>query len=128
MAPQDLLAQALKLSAEDRARMVRELAKSLDDDGENPADVERAWATEIERRARPRHRRQVHRPGLGRRHSRDRLEAPSQMTKPVRLDAAANKEIDAAVTCTKIGSRASAWSWEQRSGSSPPMPRARKAT
>lgn len=52
MAPHDLLTLALKLSADDRARMVRELAKSLDDDGENAADVEHAWAVEIERRAR----------------------------------------------------------------------------
>jgi putative addiction module component (TIGR02574 family) len=52
MAPQDLLAEALKLSTEERARLVRALIKSLDDGGEDPADVERAWATEIERRAR----------------------------------------------------------------------------
>lgn len=52
MASHDLLAEALKLPAEERARIVKELVKSLDHDGENPADVERAWATEIERRAR----------------------------------------------------------------------------
>ena len=52
MAPQDLLAEALKLPVGERARIVKALIKSLDDDGENPADVARAWVSEIERRAR----------------------------------------------------------------------------
>ncbi|MBI5480584.1 MAG: addiction module protein [Deltaproteobacteria bacterium] len=54
MAPRHLLAEALKLPMEERARLARELVKSLDleEDGEDPAVVQRAWATEIERRAR----------------------------------------------------------------------------
>jgi putative addiction module component (TIGR02574 family) len=52
MARPDLLAQALKLSPKERTRMVEELVKSLDGGGEDPAVVERAWATELERRAR----------------------------------------------------------------------------
>jgi putative addiction module component (TIGR02574 family) len=46
-----LLLEALKLSTEDRAELATELLASLDeaDDG---ADVEYAWAAEIERRAR----------------------------------------------------------------------------
>ncbi len=51
MAPQDLISEALKLPTEERARIVSALVKSLDDDGEDPADVARAWAIEIERRA-----------------------------------------------------------------------------
>jgi len=52
MAPRHLLAEALKLPMEERARMARALVKSLDQEEENPAVVQRAWATEIERRAR----------------------------------------------------------------------------
>jgi hypothetical protein len=54
MAPKQLLAAALKLPMVERARLARELVKSLDQEeaGEDPAVVQRAWATEIERRAR----------------------------------------------------------------------------
>lgn len=51
MAPQDVLAEALKLPTEERTRIVAALIKSLDDDGDDPAEVALAWATEIERRA-----------------------------------------------------------------------------
>lgn len=43
-----LLADALQLKAEDRARLAEELLASLD---ETEQDVEQAWATEIARRA-----------------------------------------------------------------------------
>jgi putative addiction module component (TIGR02574 family) len=54
MAPKQLLAEALKLPMVERARLARELVKSLDQEeaGEDSAVVQRAWATEIERRAR----------------------------------------------------------------------------
>jgi len=52
MTTRDVLAEALKLPAEERARIARELILSLDDDDEeDPAAVEAAWAQEIERRA-----------------------------------------------------------------------------
>ena len=44
-----LLSTALRLSAAERAELAAELLASLD--GEPDADVETAWATEIERRA-----------------------------------------------------------------------------
>ena len=50
---QDLLRQALTLPLEERADVAAELLASLDDAAaERPADVEAAWAAEIERRAR----------------------------------------------------------------------------
>jgi putative addiction module component (TIGR02574 family) len=50
---QDLLREALTLSIDERADVAAELLASLDDDGaENSAEVEAAWAAEIERRAR----------------------------------------------------------------------------
>lgn len=50
---QDVLREALTLPVEDRADVAAELLASLDEaQAENAADVEAAWAHEIERRAR----------------------------------------------------------------------------
>ena len=50
---QELLREALALPLDERAEVAAELLASLDDAAsERPADVEAAWATEIERRAR----------------------------------------------------------------------------
>jgi putative addiction module component (TIGR02574 family) len=50
---QDVLREALTLPLEERADVAAELLASLDDAAaERPADVEAAWAAEIERRAR----------------------------------------------------------------------------
>ena len=50
---QELLREALALSVEDRADVAAELLASLDDaEADNLAEVEAAWAAEIERRAR----------------------------------------------------------------------------
>lgn len=50
---QELLREALTLPLDERADVAAELLASLDDAAaERPADVEAAWATEIERRAR----------------------------------------------------------------------------
>lgn len=50
---QDLLREALTLPLDERANVAAELLASLDDaEAERPADVEAAWAAEIERRAR----------------------------------------------------------------------------
>lgn len=50
---QDLLRQALELPIDERANVAAELLASLDaDHEENQAEVEAAWAAEIERRAR----------------------------------------------------------------------------
>ena len=50
---QDLLREALALPLDQRADVAAELLASLDDAAaEHPADVEAAWAAEIERRAR----------------------------------------------------------------------------
>lgn len=50
---QELLREALALPVADRADVAAELLASLDDaEAENPAEVEAAWAAEIERRAR----------------------------------------------------------------------------
>jgi len=44
-------AEALELPIGDRARLVRRLLESLDEDiVEDPSEVEQAWAVEIERR------------------------------------------------------------------------------
>ncbi|OFW05031.1 MAG: hypothetical protein A3I61_19160 [Acidobacteria bacterium RIFCSPLOWO2_02_FULL_68_18] len=49
----DVLREALALPLEERADVAAELLASLDDAAaERPADVEAAWAAEIERRAR----------------------------------------------------------------------------
>ena len=46
-----LEAEALQLSVQDRARLAHRLLKSLDEEAvEDPAEVERAWQAEIERR------------------------------------------------------------------------------
>lgn len=47
---QAVLASALRLSIEERAELAAELLASLD--GEPDADVEAAWAAEIDRRVR----------------------------------------------------------------------------
>ena len=50
---QELLREALALPLDQRADVAAELLASLDEAaGEDPAAVEAAWATEIERRAR----------------------------------------------------------------------------
>ena len=50
---QDLLREALALPVSDRADVAAELLASLDDaPAEDQAEVEAAWAAEIERRAR----------------------------------------------------------------------------
>ena len=50
---QELLREALMLPIADRADVAAELLASLDAaETENPAEVEAAWAAEIERRAR----------------------------------------------------------------------------
>jgi putative addiction module component (TIGR02574 family) len=50
---QEVLREALALPLEERADVAAELLASLDDAAaERPAEVEAAWATEIERRAR----------------------------------------------------------------------------
>jgi putative addiction module component (TIGR02574 family) len=49
----DLLREVLSLPVADRADVAAELLASLDDaEAESPAEVEAAWAGEIERRAR----------------------------------------------------------------------------
>ena len=50
---QEVLREALALPVDERADVAAELLASLDDAGsEDPAEVEAAWAAEIERRAR----------------------------------------------------------------------------
>jgi putative addiction module component (TIGR02574 family) len=50
---QELLREALALPLDERADVAAELLASLDDaEAEDPAEVEAAWAAEIERRAR----------------------------------------------------------------------------
>lgn len=49
---QALLREALALPVDERAEVAAELLASLDDGTEDPAEVEVAWANEIERRAR----------------------------------------------------------------------------
>jgi putative addiction module component (TIGR02574 family) len=49
---QELLREALSLPPDERADVAAELLASLDEPMENPAEVEAAWAAEIERRAR----------------------------------------------------------------------------
>jgi putative addiction module component (TIGR02574 family) len=52
MAARDLLTEALGLPAAERGRMVRELIRSLDKTADvDPAEVERAWGSELDRRA-----------------------------------------------------------------------------
>jgi len=49
---QELLREALTLPASERADVAAELLASLEDEETDPADIEAAWATEIEKRAR----------------------------------------------------------------------------
>ena len=50
---QEVLREALALPVDERADVAAELLASLDDAGsEDPAEVEAAWAAEIEQRAR----------------------------------------------------------------------------
>lgn len=50
---QEVLREALSLPVAERADVAAELLASLDDaETENPAEVDAAWAAEIERRAR----------------------------------------------------------------------------
>ena len=50
---QELLREAMALPVQERADLAAELLASLDDAAaEDPAEVEAAWAAEIERRAR----------------------------------------------------------------------------
>jgi putative addiction module component (TIGR02574 family) len=49
---QELLREALTLPAAERADVAAELLASLDDEETDTADIETAWATEIEKRAR----------------------------------------------------------------------------
>jgi len=53
MTREALLQEALKLPRRERADVAAELLASLDDDlTDDPQELERAWAAEIERRAR----------------------------------------------------------------------------
>ena len=47
-----LLLEALSLPIDERADVAAELLASLDEGSDNPAEVEAAWAAEIEKRAR----------------------------------------------------------------------------
>ena len=49
---QDVLREALALPVDERADVAAELLASLDEGGEDPVEVEAAWAAEIEKRAR----------------------------------------------------------------------------
>ena len=49
---EELLRAALELPVSERADVAARLLASLDDATEDPAEVEAAWAAEIERRAR----------------------------------------------------------------------------
>jgi hypothetical protein len=46
---QELLREALTLPASERADVAAELLASLKDEETDPADIEAAWATEIEK-------------------------------------------------------------------------------
>ena len=53
MTRETVLKEALKLAVTERADVAEELLASLDDElPDDPAEVERAWGAEIERRAR----------------------------------------------------------------------------
>lgn len=51
--PDELLAEALELPADTRARLAESLISSLDESGEDvdPAELERDWLAEVSRRA-----------------------------------------------------------------------------
>ena len=50
MSSHQIEADALGLPANERARLARRLIESLDEEVEDPAEVERAWKAEIQRR------------------------------------------------------------------------------
>ena len=50
MSPQQIETGALGLPANERARLARRLIQSLDEEIEDPAEVERAWKTELQLR------------------------------------------------------------------------------
>lgn len=50
LSPQEIEAGALELPASERARLARRLIASLDEEVEDPTEVERAWEAEIQRR------------------------------------------------------------------------------
>jgi putative addiction module component (TIGR02574 family) len=47
---QKIEADALRLPADERARLARRLIESLEEEIEDPAEVEHAWKVEIQRR------------------------------------------------------------------------------
>jgi putative addiction module component (TIGR02574 family) len=50
LSPQQIEAGALELPPSERARLARRLIQSLDQEVEDPSEVERAWEAEIQRR------------------------------------------------------------------------------
>jgi putative addiction module component (TIGR02574 family) len=50
MSPQQVEADALGLPANERARLAQRLIESLDEEIEDPVEVERAWEAEIQSR------------------------------------------------------------------------------
>ena len=50
ISPQQIEAGALELPTSERARLARRLIVSLDEEVEDPTEVERAWEAEIQRR------------------------------------------------------------------------------
>jgi hypothetical protein len=49
---EQVLAQALRLSSAARAKIAGQLLRSLDEDEDDPAEVQVAWTAELERRRR----------------------------------------------------------------------------
>ena len=50
LSPQQIEAGALELPPSERARLARRLIQSLDEEVEDPTEVERAWEADIQRR------------------------------------------------------------------------------
>ena len=50
MPPQHVEAEAMQMPANERARLARRLIESLEEEVEDPAEVEHAWEIEIRRR------------------------------------------------------------------------------
>ncbi len=50
LSPQQIEAGALELPANERARLARRLIASLDEEVEDPIEIEHAWEAEIRRR------------------------------------------------------------------------------
>jgi putative addiction module component (TIGR02574 family) len=50
LSPKQIEAGAMELSPRERAHLARRLIQSLDEEVEDPAEVERAWEAEIQRR------------------------------------------------------------------------------